>query len=58
MTFLEKMTDEELLHIKKLGYFLGSFDPMHLGHIEVIRIILEKELFILIWVHKYYLEII
>ena len=44
MTFLEKMTDEELLHIKKLGYFLGSFDPMHLGHIEVIRIILEKEL--------------
>lgn len=44
MTFLEKMTDKELLHIKKLGYFLGSFDPLHLGHIEVIRIILDKKL--------------
>ena len=44
MTFLEKMTDEELLHIKKLGYFLGSFDHLHLGHIEVIRIILDKKL--------------
>lgn len=44
MTFLEKMTDKELLHIKKLGYFLGSFDPLHLGHIEVIRIILNKKL--------------
>ncbi len=44
MTFLEKMTDEELLHIKKLGYFLGSFDPLHLGHIEVIQIILDQKL--------------
>lgn len=44
MTFLEKMTDKELASIKRLGYFLGSFDPLHLGHIEVVRVILDKKL--------------
>lgn len=44
MTFLEKMTDKDLAGIKNLGYFLGSFDPLHAGHIEVIRIILCKKL--------------
>ncbi len=44
MTFLEKMTENDLASIKNLGYFLGSFDPLHTGHTEVIKIILRKKL--------------
>lgn len=43
MIFLENITDERLSHIKRLGYFLGSFDPLHLGHIETLKIILNRK---------------
>lgn len=44
MTFLEKMPNNELKTIKRLGFFLGSFDPLHAGHIEVIKIVIEQKL--------------
>ncbi|MBR1735006.1 MAG: hypothetical protein IJ730_06130 [Alphaproteobacteria bacterium] len=38
------MTDEDIAQINNLGYFPGSFDPLHDGHIEVIKVILQKKL--------------
>lgn len=44
MTLLEKMSDLELSQIKKFGYFLGSFDPLHKGHITVVDTILNNNI--------------
>jgi len=44
MAVLEKISDIELGKIHTLGYFLGSFDPLHQGHIEVVEIILKEKL--------------
>jgi hypothetical protein len=44
MAILEKIDDIKLQSISRLGYFLGSFDPLHLGHIEVVKIILNNNL--------------
>jgi nicotinic acid mononucleotide adenylyltransferase len=46
--FLENLestgTLEETLSGKKIGYYVGSFDPFHLGHEDVILALLEKSL--------------
>jgi hypothetical protein len=44
MVLLEKISDEELSTVRNLGYFLGSFDPLHQGHIEVVNIVLNEGL--------------
>lgn len=42
MNILEEINDENLSKIKCLGYFLGSFDPIHNGHIRVVDLILKN----------------
>ncbi|RUP39554.1 MAG: hypothetical protein EKK63_09610 [Acinetobacter sp.] len=35
---------ESTLSQKKIGYYIGSFDPLHLGHEDVVNQILEQNL--------------
>lgn len=35
---------ESTLSQKKIGYYIGSFDPLHLGHEDVVKQILEQNL--------------
>lgn len=44
MAILEKISDTELEKIQILGYYPGSFDPLHQGHMEVVEIILKEKL--------------
>lgn len=44
MAVLEIISDAELKKIHTLGYYPGSFDPLHQGHMEVIKIILKEKL--------------
>jgi phosphopantetheine adenylyltransferase len=44
MILLEEIGDTQLSKISRLGYFLGSFDPLHNGHREVVNIVLDKKL--------------
>ena len=44
MFVLEKMNDNQLKSHRKWGFFLGSFDPIHEGHISVIEKILFENL--------------
>lgn len=44
---LEELTLEEKHHLlsnKKIGYFIGSFDPIHKGHQEIISTIIKNNL--------------
>jgi nicotinate-nucleotide adenylyltransferase len=40
---LEKMAPESLSG-KKIGYYTGSFDPLHLGHEHVVQTVLDQKL--------------
>jgi hypothetical protein len=42
MMILEKISDNELAGIRNLGYFPGSFDPLHDGHVEVVNAVLSS----------------
>ena len=44
MFILEKTDDSFLQSLKKPGYFLGSFDPLHEGHISVVKKIISEKL--------------
>ena len=35
---------QSMLQNKKVGYYIGSFDPIHKGHEEVAKTVLSKEL--------------
>lgn len=41
---IKKNLLEKTLRNKKVGYYLGSFDPLHLGHQEVVKKALESNL--------------
>lgn len=45
---LEDLADANELQItfmgKKIGFYIGSFDPLHLGHVEVTQLALQKGL--------------
>lgn len=41
---IEKNQVEATFQHKKIGYYIGSFDPLHLGHEEVIQEILQQGL--------------
>lgn len=41
---VEKNQLEATFEHKKIGYYIGSFDPLHLGHEQVVEEILNKEL--------------
>jgi hypothetical protein len=44
MPILEKLSDEEMRRFNNIGYYLGSFDPLHSGHIELTKMILRERL--------------
>lgn len=41
--YLEKININTLKH-SRIAYYPGSFDPLHLGHVDVVKTILNKEL--------------
>ena len=44
MFILEKIGNDQLKFLGKLGFFLGSFDPIHEGHISVVEEIISENL--------------
>lgn len=44
MQLLEKYIENQGQLSKRLGYFLGSFDPLHAGHIAVVQKIFSEQL--------------
>jgi hypothetical protein len=44
MNVLEEMSDLQLSKIGRLGFYPGSFDPLHDGHLAVVRTVLAQKL--------------
>lgn len=44
MRLLEEVSSEDLAKMSSLGYFLGSFDPIHDGHVKVVDLVLQRNL--------------
>ncbi len=46
----------EFLEKKTVAFYLGSFDPFHKGHLQIIRKILEQKIADYVWIHPAYGE--